>query len=54
MWIGICCFFAGAFIAAAVLAFVMGARKLEEEREELAYQQRINERLQEILDGEPT
>lgn len=53
MWIGICCFFAGAFIAAIALAFIMGARKLEEEREELRHQQRINERLQEIME-EPT
>ena len=53
MWIAICCFFAGAFITAVALAFVMGARKLEEEREELAYQQRINERLREIME-EPT
>ena len=43
MWIGICCFFAGAFIAAIALTFIMGARKLEEEREELEHLRRLEE-----------
>ncbi len=50
----ICLLFALLFVAAVLICFIMGARKLEEEREELEHLRRLEERMKEVLDGEPT
>lgn len=50
----ICIGFAALFIGVLAVCCVMGATRLKREKEELEYQQRINERLNEIMDGEPT
>jgi len=49
----ICCGFAALFLGALAVCCVMGATRLKREQEELEYQQRINERLKEIME-EPT
>lgn len=51
----ICIGFAALFLGVLAVCCVMGATRLKREREEeLEYQQWLNERLNEIMGGEPT
>lgn len=49
----ICIGFIALFLGVLAACCVMGATRLKREQEELEYQQRINERLKEIME-EPT
>ena len=49
----ICCGFAALFLGVLAVCCVMGATRLKRAKEELKYQQRITERLREIME-EPT
>lgn len=50
----ICIGFIGLFLGVLGVCCVMGATKLKREQEEHEYHQRLNERLKDILEGEPT
>jgi sensor domain CHASE-containing protein len=50
----ICIGFIVLFLGVLAVCCVMGATKLKREQEELEYQQRLNERMKDILEGEPT
>jgi len=50
----ICIGFVGLFLGVLGVCCVMGATKLKREQEEHEYQQRLHERMEEVLEGEPT
>jgi len=55
MYFELICFgVAALFVGVLGVCCVMGATKLKREQEDLEYQQRLNERMRDIVEGEPT